>query len=269
MKYLTAILLLLSSLLCEAQQRHVYKFRTIVGTVVDKSNQPVSDCTLLFAETGVGSTTDAKGSFKLHFPDESVMLTLYYRVDKHKYYIKVNPNQNTLNIKLDKATFDLSERNIQDWNKNKSVYEESVSQAVQSEEFYEYVHHGEHRKNEDVVIDEPVNGAQQPIDTARIYESITKIPIFGSNYNDWFKYLKANLKYPDKAKQDNVQGKVIITFVVERDGRLTNIKVARSVSPECDKEAIRLLQTSPKWHPAMLYNTVVRCKYMTQVVFEM
>ncbi len=265
MKYHIALLMLLSSLLAVAQQRHVYKFRTIIGTVVDKSNQPVGDCTLLFAGTGIGSTTDAKGHFTFHFPDVPVMLTLYYRVDKHKYFIKVNPDLNTLYIKIDQATFDLSERNIQDWNKNKSIYDENVSQSIQSEEFYEYVHHGQKRIDRDVIIDEPVN--EPPIDTNRIYTSVEVVPMFGESYTDWNKFVQANLKYPEKAKKESTQGRVIMSFVVERDGRLTNLKIARGIDPDLDKEALRLLQSSGRWKPARRGGKAVRCAYSSMVEF--
>ena len=65
------------------------------------------------------------------------------------------------------------------------------------------------------------------------------------------KFLQDNLKYPENAMKNNVQGRVIVQFVVEKDGTLTEFKVARSVDPDLDAEALRVLQTMPKWKPGM------------------
>ena len=117
----------------------------------------------------------------------------------------------------------------------------------------------------DVAIDVSTNA--MPVDTAMVYTSVEQEPQFGSGITDWNKYLQTNLIYPDKAKQENFEGKVIVYFVVERDGRLTDIKVLRSLSPECAVEAVRLIRNSPKWKPARLSGQNVRCRYTTVVTF--
>jgi TonB family protein len=266
MKYLFAALLLCCGMFCKAQPR-VLKFRTIYGTVTDQNDHPLTNCTVSFAGISMGGPTDSNGKFKLHFPDEPIMIIVYDRTNNRQYYLLVTPEQQTLTIKLDNATARLSEKNLEDFHKNKEAYTERISQAVQSEEFYEYVNKGQQRGNGDVTIDEPVNAAPQTIDTNRIYTSVETVPVFGNDYSDWAKYVNANLQYPDKAKQDNLQGRVIVSLVVERDGSLTNIKVVRSVSPECDTEAIRLIKNSSKWKPATLQGKNVRCAYMVPVAF--
>jgi TonB family protein len=59
-----------------------------------------------------------------------------------------------------------------------------------------------------------------------------------------------NLKYPDKARLDKIQGRVIVTFVVDKTGLIRDIKILRSLSPECDAEVIRMMKEMPKWNPA-------------------
>ena len=92
---------------------------------------------------------------------------------------------------------------------------------------------------------------------------------FGTTKADWQRYLQDHLKYPEKAKKDGIQGKVFVTFVVERDGRLSNIKVIRSLNPECDQEAIRIVKSSPLWVPARNHEKIVREQYTSVVNFTL
>jgi periplasmic protein TonB len=68
------------------------------------------------------------------------------------------------------------------------------------------------------------------------------------------KFIKDNLRYPEIARENNVQGKVFASFIVEIDGRLTNFKILRGLGYGCDEEAIRLLKTMPKWVPSREFN---------------
>ena len=82
-------------------------------------------------------------------------------------------------------------------------------------------------------------------------------------------YLSDNIRYPVIAEENGVQGRVICTFVVERDGSITDIKVVNSVDPSLDKEAVRLLRKMPKWKPGMEKGTPVRVKYTCPVTFRL
>ncbi|PAW94241.1 hypothetical protein CKK33_12380 [Mucilaginibacter sp. MD40] len=86
-----------------------------------------------------------------------------------------------------------------------------------------------------------------------------------------FFYLKKNLKYPKSAKENNIQGTVRVTFVVERDGRLSDIKVKKSLSEDTDAEAIRLMSDpkAPKWIPGMEGGKPVRVQYSIPVYFRL
>jgi len=81
------------------------------------------------------------------------------------------------------------------------------------------------------------------------------------------KYLKTNLRYPDAAKKAGTKGNVILRFVVEKDGSLSQIKVAKSLSPECDAEAIRLVKAMPKWVPGKHDGKTVAVYYTLGVSF--
>ena len=81
--------------------------------------------------------------------------------------------------------------------------------------------------------------------------------------------MKKNLRYPADAVKDGIQGRVILTFIVEKDGRLTDIKLAKSVSPSLDKEAVRIVKSMPRWNPGMQDGKKVRAKYTLPISFKL
>ena len=82
-------------------------------------------------------------------------------------------------------------------------------------------------------------------------------------------YLGKNIKYPTIAQENGTQGRVIIQFVVERDGTITDVHVARGVDPYLDKEAVRVVQSMPKWIPGKQNGKAVRVKFTVPVMFRL
>jgi TonB family protein len=81
-------------------------------------------------------------------------------------------------------------------------------------------------------------------------------------------YIEKNICYPDSCYKKGIQGRVICQFVVEKDGRLTNIQVVRGVHPDLDKEAVRVISSMPKWIPGKQRNQTTRVKYTLPVNFN-
>ena len=82
-------------------------------------------------------------------------------------------------------------------------------------------------------------------------------------------YLHKSIRYPAIAEENGIQGRVVCTFVVERDGSITDIKVVRSVDPSLDKEAVRVLKAMPKWIPGKQNGSAVRVKFTLPVTFKL
>ena len=82
-------------------------------------------------------------------------------------------------------------------------------------------------------------------------------------------YLGNNVKYPVVAQENGVQGRVVVSFVVERDGSITDVKVVRSVDPSLDKEAVRVVKSMPRWIPGKQNGQAVRVKYNVPVAFRL
>lgn len=77
------------------------------------------------------------------------------------------------------------------------------------------------------------------------------------------------MKYPVIAVENGVQGRVLVQFVVEKDGKVTDVHVVKSVDPSLDKEAVRVVAAMPKWIPGKLNGSAVRVKYTVPVTFKL
>ncbi|RWY52567.1 energy transducer TonB [Mucilaginibacter gilvus] len=127
--------------------------------------------------------------------------------------------------------------------------------------------------NADIKIDEPVGNSdvKQVVEENpnQIFTAVEQQPSFGNDDNAFNKYLGKAIRYPAVARENNVQGRVILTFVVERDGSLTDIKVLRGIGSGCDEEAIRALKSSPKWKPGIQNGRPVRVQFSVPVQFAL
>lgn len=101
---------------------------------------------------------------------------------------------------------------------------------------------------------------------AEIFQVVEKMPSFNGNMNKW---LKDNLKYPILAQENGISGRVFVAFVVEKDGSITDVKVARSVDPSLDKEAVRVVKAMPKWNPGQQRNKPVRVAFTVPINFTL
>ena len=113
-----------------------------------------------------------------------------------------------------------------------------------------------------------VNAYSQSDDSDNsVYKLVEEMAQFPGGQNEMLKYLQENLQYPEAAKANDVHGKVIVKFIVERDGSLSDIKVMRGLGSGCDEEAIRLIQSMPKWKAGKNRGKEVRTSMMVPVIF--
>jgi TonB family protein len=94
-------------------------------------------------------------------------------------------------------------------------------------------------------------------------------PQFKGGVPGFGRYLSNHIEYPTYARQNNIQGRVVLTFVVEKSGQVTEVKVTKSVSKELDAEAARVLNASPKWVPGTRFGRAVRVIYSVPVAFAL
>lgn len=105
------------------------------------------------------------------------------------------------------------------------------------------------------------------IDNDAVFVAVEHTAEFPGGIANFYKFIAANVQYPETAFKDSIQGKIYLSFIVEKDGQLTNIKVLKGLSPDLDKEAIRLLEMSPKWSPGEQNHIPVRQKLGLPISF--
>ena len=99
----------------------------------------------------------------------------------------------------------------------------------------------------------------------KVYEVCEQMPIFEGGDAALLKYLRENLKYPDNTKDRGVQGRLVIGFIVEKDGSLTDVKVLRPVDIDLDAEVLRLVKGMPKWIPGRHNGQRVRVRHLLPI----
>lgn len=113
------------------------------------------------------------------------------------------------------------------------------------------------------VANEPVQSPDEPLVIVEV------MPEFPGGQEAMFKYISNELKYPEEAKETGVQGRVYVTFVVERDGRITEVKVLRGIGSGCDEEAVRVVKGMPNWTPGTQAGKAVRVRYNLPIRFSL
>lgn len=125
---------------------------------------------------------------------------------------------------------------------------------------------------EEVVAPVSPDAKEAPADSTakeEVFMVAEQMPEFPGGMKELLKFLQENVKYPENAMKNNVQGRVIVQFVVEKDGTPTEFKVLRSVDPDLDAEALRVMKAMPKWKPGMQKGQVVRVKFTVPVSFKL
>ena len=106
-------------------------------------------------------------------------------------------------------------------------------------------------------------------DTINVYDCVEQMPSFPGGTQKLKEFIEENLRYPKELEETCIQGRVIVRFVVERNGKLSNVKVVKSVHPALDKEAIRIVKLMPRWIPGRQNGITVRVKCYIPIIFRL
>ena len=106
-------------------------------------------------------------------------------------------------------------------------------------------------------------------DTINVYDCVEQMPSFPGGTQKLKEFIEENLRYPKELEETCVQGRVIVRFIVERNGKLSNVKVVKSVHPALDKEAIRIVKLMPRWIPGRQNGITVRVKFYIPIIFRL
>jgi protein TonB len=109
----------------------------------------------------------------------------------------------------------------------------------------------------------------EQVEAAPVFTIVEEMPSFSGGETNLYKYLHDNIKYPEEAKELGIQGRVYVTFVVETDGSITDIKVVRGIGGGCDEEAVRVVKFMPRWTPGKQRGVPVRVQFNLPIKFTL
>ena len=112
------------------------------------------------------------------------------------------------------------------------------------------------------------NNVKESVDEPT-FIAVEQMPEFPGGQEGLVNYLVENLNYPEKAKAKKITGKVYVSFVVEKDGSISNVKVLRDIGYGCGEEAVRVVKAMPRWKPGMQRGKNVRVQYTLPLNFQL
>lgn len=115
----------------------------------------------------------------------------------------------------------------------------------------------------------PVKHEEEEIVEAEIFQIVESMPDFPGGDEARMTYLRDNIKYPQIARESSISGTVYVTFVVEKDGRVTDIKILRGIGGGCDEEAVRVIKSMPRWNPGKQRGKPVRVQFNMPIKFSL
>ena len=123
------------------------------------------------------------------------------------------------------------------------------------------------KKSEEVVITD-VGGEEEVVED-EIFVFVEKYPEYPGGEEALYEYLGKNIQYPEMARDNGITGTVVIKFVVEKDGSITKASILREIGGGCGKEALRIVNSMPKWKPGMQSGKPVRTEFTLPVQFQL
>ncbi|GAP42085.1 protein containing TonB family C-terminal domain [Lentimicrobium saccharophilum] len=115
----------------------------------------------------------------------------------------------------------------------------------------------------------PAVTEEEEVAEAEIFMVVEDAPSFPGGDEARIRFLQQNIKYPQMARESSIQGTVYVTFVVERDGSVTDVRVLRGIGGGCDEEAIRVIKAMPKWNPGKQRGKPVRVQFNMPIKFTL
>jgi TonB family protein len=214
------------------------KFK-VSGQVVEyPSHKPVPGASIIIRGTTMGTLADKDGRFELQVKEGDVLIISYVGLQTTSVPVQKAFESNWV-IHLREEIQSMDEMTVV------AMAPEEKQQAVKTEPV-------KTEKGEEV-----------------IFQVVEQMPEFPGGMGEAMKFLAKNMKYPVSAQQAKIEGRVIVQFVVERDGSVSDVKVMRGVSPELDAEAIRVVSMMPKWIPGKQRSKAVAVKYTMPIMFRL
>jgi protein TonB len=103
----------------------------------------------------------------------------------------------------------------------------------------------------------------------KVFEKVEDMPEFPGGEQAMMDFVSKNVVYPKEAQEKGISGRVFVSFIVEKDGSVNEVKVMRGIGGGCDEESVRVIKAMPKWKPGKMKGKPVRVSYMMPIVFRL
>ena len=225
------------------------KFK-LSGTVVEatRKNVPVMGASVIIKGTTMGTLTDMDGKFTLPVKKGDVIQVSFVGYQTQSVVVK---DETPLTILMRDDVQNLEEMTVVGY----------ASDGVGASSV-------EHPDKKVVAVVDIPKAKEEPQEEV-IFQVVEEMPQFPGGLGEAMKFLAKNIKYPVEAQQAKIEGRVIVRFVVGRDGSVSDVEVMRGVSPELDAEAVRVVSMMPKWIPAKQRGKAVAVKYTMPIMFRL
>lgn len=206
------------------------------------SHKVVAGASVIVRGTNNGTLTNEKGEFEIQVKKGDVLVVSFVGLQTQILPIKFDSSSG-VNVKLG-VHMKADVQNLEEMVVTAYAPEEEKKQPVAKEEV---------KQTEEEVI----------------FQVVEQMPEFPGGMSEAMKFLAKNIKYPVAAQQAKIEGRVIVQFVVGRDGSISDVHTVRSVSPELDAEAIRVVSMMPKWNPGKQRGKAVPVSYTMPIMFRL
>lgn len=115
----------------------------------------------------------------------------------------------------------------------------------------------------------PIVDEEEELEEETIFLVVEEMPSFPGGEQEMYRYIGKNIEYPRMAKESGISGRVFVTFVVEKNGAVTDVKILRGIGGGCDEEAIRVIKSMPKWKAGKQRGKPVRVQYRMPIKFTL
>ncbi|CCX48484.1 MAG: energy transducer TonB [Muribaculaceae bacterium] len=161
------------------------------------------------------------------------------------------------------------------------VDDNEVKEEIKSQDELRETETAVGKQNEDRGVDDIINAQEhkdvvvveekkpEPVDDNKVFESVEQNPQFPGGDAALLKYVSDHIRYPSVAQENNIQGRVVVQFVVTKTGSIGQVKVVRSKDPDLDKEAVRVVKTLPKFVPGKMNGHAVNVWYTLPITFRL
>lgn len=220
----------------------------VTGKVLSaESHQPLAHATVVVTGANTGSITNEKGEYRLKLDNPPVSLTFSY-VGYKTLQVPYNAQQQLV-VEMQRKDF---------------VMEQVVVVAYRNQSA---ATNGHDSKPEPLTPPKPTE--PQTDLPAGTFVAVEQMPEFPGGKDALYKHIMYNLRYPKEAREKNIQGDVFVKMIIDEEGKVGNVSIAQSTSPELNAEALRLAMAMPRWRPARQNNKSVAVSYILPIRFDL